>query len=1019
MGGQVKIDTNMLQDMMMRVDGSTPSNHVVAILKPAALAFLEVESTVPKPSNEENTPSFDFIVDRTSIDFDFYLSQKSYALTINALSAIAMNRPAFFYEAAVTLAQRAKNPPQYREGGEISKPAAIVIASQLRASCLTLLRNALSITSKSSGILHSVLVTLDMELQADKALQMARQANELKTASRSARNQAKMFYEWDASEVDRRSSKRQKETDDALAKMRAAKRQRGLGAGIQLPSSMTDAIELVLINLENLPSKPPSMPNSSVSTKAQVSLDYLIDAIMTNGASLLRDEGRWYDRNGGGAWIVDFQSKENFKVSPSLFEALESINGSSIKKESIDENVLKRNELFVEQSRIAASDAVCRILSSTVNCRSKSLATLGNQLAARLSFILKGAEPLGRYKESHSMAKESVTSCSSITSPEDTGSVESFVEEFPLVASSIATIATANPDFDVSNNAHSSNGEVFLNEALMHATSELSDSSNNSAIREYDLSLNLLIASTVHASQLAKDKPNDLERKKAAAQSAGRLQKDLSTVPRLTPSSLKILCALCDIEDITKKSKSPNESIAVVAAANAAKVAAEKRAISVLSTLRDIILQRDVLRIRKSAVDCAVGIASGRLRTSPSIHDKAMKLTINVLYPKNDTIADLVVNAVVSDIEQAASWAIENFDEIQKANTEEAQKKDTFVSNNNPLAARSDLEKLAIEKMKRPSVLIMALCVRRIELVQKLFQLSCQEKAVVLSKAVRLNMSKLATAISSKYGVAGAALQVANMTSSTETPMLLAFLDNLVSSLDRGLVSQEIIDACFQIQDLKLLDDGKRDPRYLIPIVSGMKRAELISRLPEFVAADDSIFLAAFVRMGDRLGRHALHFRDEPDAENPTLHGMTLCEQLVYLHRLDFNAAGLPQKRYLSAIKLCLEDDKIYSDQVLMSALDVMSGQFLTGEHKLPLAFMRTNILVCTKHESLHSWMCNVLLTRLVEGMIWNDPRQWEGWMRCAHMLEKSDDPTVSSIVAIEKLPPEQLSQYRSKWAKS
>jgi symplekin len=49
---------------------------------------------------------------------------------------------------------------------------------------------------------------------------------------------------------------------------------------------------------------------------------------------------------------------------------------------------------------------------------------------------------------------------------------------------------------------------------------------------------------------------------------------------------------------------------------------------------------------------------------------------------------------------------------------------------------------------------------------------------------------------------------------------------------------------------------------------------------------------------------------------------MTLCEQLVYLHRLDFSAAGLPQKRYLSAKKLCLEDDRVCNDQVLMKALD-------------------------------------------------------------------------------------------------
>ena len=145
----MKIDASMMQEMIMRVDGSAPSNLIVAILKPAALAFLEIESIVPKQDSEGNSPTLDFVVDRASVDYDFHLSQKSYALTINALSAIAMNRPTFFYEAAITLAQKAKNPPVHQEGGEITKSAAIAIASQLRASCLTLLRNALSITTNA------------------------------------------------------------------------------------------------------------------------------------------------------------------------------------------------------------------------------------------------------------------------------------------------------------------------------------------------------------------------------------------------------------------------------------------------------------------------------------------------------------------------------------------------------------------------------------------------------------------------------------------------------------------------------------------------------------------------------------------------------------------------------------------------------------------------------------------------------------------------------------------------------
>jgi len=310
----------------------------------------------------------------------------------------------------------------------------------------------------------------------------------------------------------------------------------------------------------------------------------------------------------------------------------------------------------------------------------------------------------------------------------------------------------------------------------------------------------------------------------------------------------------------------------------------------------------------------------------------------------------------------------------------------------------------------------MALCVRRPEIIETLFRLSSVEKADILSKTVRINMSKLARAVAAKQGAADIAIRVAAMCTEKETPMLLSFLENLAPGAERSDSEGEIIEACFKIQESKTDESGKKDPRYIIPVVTVMKRHDLIDRLPEFVSADDKIFLAALVRMGDRLQRQALLFRDEPDEANPTLHGMTLCEQLVFLHRLDFAAAGLPQKRYLAAIKLCLEDDEVYNDRVVMAFLDYMSGTFLAGSDPLPLAFMRTVILVTTKHDSLHNWICHELLPRLVQGRIYKDPRQWEGWMRCAHMLEKSGEGANSSE-AISKLPPEQLMQYRTKWA--
>ncbi len=250
---------------------------------------------------------------------------------------------------------------------------------------------------------------------------------------------------------------------------------------------------------------------------------------------------------------------------------------------------------------------------------------------------------------------------------------------------------------------------------------------------------------------------------------------------------------------------------------------------------------------------------------------------------------------------------------------------------------------------------------------------------------------------------------MSDLASENETPLLLSFLDNLAPASDKSLPPQELIDACHEIQKNRLDENGTMDSRYVIPVVSGMKRDELINKLAEFVRGTDDIFSTSLRRMAERLGRYALIFRDEPDPSEATLRGMSVCEQMVYLHQMDFHAVGIPQKRYLDSIRLCLEDDEVFNDRVVQAALDHMSGKNLEGE-PLPLAYMRTIILTCSKHESLHSWICHVLLPRLVEGKVYSDRRQWEGWMRCARMLEPN------SSDAINLLPEEQLRIYRAKY---
>ena len=946
----------------------------------------------------------------------------------SALSALGLNRPMFFKDAALCLARRAIQPPVFVEHGALTKAGVLAVTAHLKASCLTLLRNALSVSTNASEYLHEALNKCDMEIQATKALSMATQANSLKTAGRAARNRANMFYEWDAS-ADKLSSKRQRDTDDALAKMRAAKKARGLGHGIQLPQNMADAVELVLANLSHLPSKRPPGA-ASKNRRVPVTLDFVIDAIMTNGASLAQEEGRWYDRDGGDTWSIHLENDNKFELSTKFLSKIAGVDSAenTTAADSKSKAAKDPQVLFHDQAGCAASEAVGRIVVQSMNTRSKHHSEFGNELAARLAWTLKNVKAPASLVASSAMATASLPSLNSrLATPEKQASLSNFLKDYPIVNGCLALDSTIRPEVSATSQDLASSGEKgrslsdhILSEAYVQTLLSEMESGDCTPgnLEKYEHSVGMCFASVVRAAQLTDEKPSDAERKQVAAQAVSMMQGIFGAAPQIFLSSLEMAGALCDVADITKRAadaarKSSQQTIAASAALHAAKVAAEKRATTLLLLLRDVAFCRSEKETRRGAVECAVMVASGSLPASQGIEDKALKLVMNVLFPKNDLLASCVLEAASSELMKASAFAASKYEEIRVANKENADKNEKTVNVDSP---SSDLEREVMDKVKKPALLLMALCVRRPEIIKTLFEVSCRDKADTLHKAVRVNMSKMAKAAAAKHGTAVIARKVAGMASENETSLVLAFLDNLAPITDKNFPGDDFIEACYEIQASKAGEDGKKDPKFIIPVVSAIKRKELVEKLPDFVTSSDDILLGALERMGDRVARQALLFRDEPNEENPSLKGMTLCEQLVFLHNLDFAAAGLPQKRYLDAIRLCLDNDEIYSDRVVMSALDHMSGVFLAGEKGLPLAYMRTIILVCTKHESLHSWITSVLLPRLVEGKVYTDRRQWEGWMRCAKMLENAGDTGVSSLQAIRTLPAEQLELYRTRY---
>lgn len=759
LGGQAAIDPNLLLAAAASssagsnvVGGSNPFTPILDILKPAALAFLKFESDAEKAGVGSDRNAFE--LDRASIELDFGLSQKSYSLSINAVQMLATKRPVYFKESSVCLARRTIDPPgaSDNDGLLLSKAAITGIRSHLRSSCLTLLRHFLSVTSGCWEILATALKQAGMETQADRALKASKQQLNLMKGGRAARNRAAVFYEWDTSADDSRAAKRQRDTDDAQAKVLAAKMARGLGSGIQLPTSMVDACELVLLNLDNLPPKRPPV-GSSKKRKQPIDLEFVVDAVVSNGASLSMEENHWYDRDGGDGWTIeegevgeDGTPVLTFAMNSNVLEAgLKTVQGEKLKD---------TEKAFAEQSKLASSMAFSRVLLSSSNARSSAVADFGKQIAARLALTLDGVKPSIEIERSHEMAVEAVESSikrNADLEEELAGALE-FALENPLVSSSIAYDLIPNGS-STNNDGEGTNTESSTSALAMRILNEAYVCSFDEDKGKYEKCLDLFVSAVVNACDLSNQNPKDNERKRIANSAASSLPHQLGAAPFLTPSSLNLVSSLCDIDEVVKKfsTKTPSQTIAEAAAARTAKAAAEKRATAALLILRDVAFQRDALR--GSAIDCAVAIASGRLPASAQIEDKALKLVMNVIFPKNEDCSDKVVASAAKELEFATRYAIENHEKIKKANEAGARKKEKHGhSSKSLLAPQSDEEKQALDRVRKPVVLVMALAVRRPEIIKAIMENGCRDGADVLAKAIKTNMPKLARAAATKHG---------------------------------------------------------------------------------------------------------------------------------------------------------------------------------------------------------------------------------------------------------------------------
>ncbi|KAJ9474503.1 Pre-tRNA-processing protein PTA1 [Pseudozyma hubeiensis] len=199
----------------------------------------------------------------------------------------------------------------------------------------------------------------------------------------------------------------------------------------------------------------------------------------------------------------------------------------------------------------------------------------------------------------------------------------------------------------------------------------------------------------------------------------------------------------------------------------------------------------------------------------------------------------------------------------------------------------------------------------------------------------------------------------------------------------------------------ELVDTRDVDPRFLVPIMADLDKAEIMKRLPRVVtilasrAPEDralikSVFQSIVQMPPQGFGSVSSNL---PRVRSTEL--LTPVELMGLLHNSE-REIGL--KNTVAAIQICFSMTDVYRSEVLAAVLNQIAE-----EPTLPMLFMRTVIMAVSTYKSLSGYVARNLLSRLITKKIWLNAPLWDGFILCA----KQTAP--SSFGALIQLPREQL----------
>ncbi|KAL0084168.1 Symplekin tight junction protein C terminal-domain-containing protein [Phycomyces blakesleeanus] len=205
----------------------------------------------------------------------------------------------------------------------------------------------------------------------------------------------------------------------------------------------------------------------------------------------------------------------------------------------------------------------------------------------------------------------------------------------------------------------------------------------------------------------------------------------------------------------------------------------------------------------------------------------------------------------------------------------------------------------------------------------------------------------------------------------------------LVVLCDTVRPSSELVNAVMYIYR-----ERKLDAKFLIPIISGLRKEDIRQNLPKIVEllnnteGQRKVVKKVFSRIVSSTG----------SSKTP----MAPTELLMALHKMEEN---VPLQKAVEAINICFTMPDTFEAKHVATAL-----QHLVEQPKIPLLLMVTMIRTVAVYKSLNNFILS-LLVKLISKRVWAYPKLWDGFVKCTERTL----PDSVKVLSSSALPNAQL----------